>query len=57
MSQSRPSSTRDDACPLPLQERRQWLVDVLDAYAKLDVSLEGVLPVELVRRFLQMPDV
>lgn len=48
--------TRDDACPLPLQERRQWLVDVLDAYEKLGVSLEGVLPVELVRRFLQMLD-
>jgi hypothetical protein len=47
----------DDACPLPLQERRQWLVAVLDAYEKLGVSLENVLPVALMRRFLQMSDV
>lgn len=47
--------TRDDACQLPRHERRQWLVDVLDAYEKLGVSLEDVLPAELVRRFLQLP--
>lgn len=49
--------TRDDACPLPLQERRRRLVDVLDAYEKLGVSLEDVLSAELMRRFLQTLDV
>jgi len=36
---------RDEASSLPLHERRQRLSDVLDAYAQLDVSLEGALPV------------
>lgn len=35
---------RDEASPLPSHEQRQRLVDVLDAYAQLDVSLESALP-------------
>lgn len=36
---------REEASSLPLHERRQRLSDVLDAYAQLNVSLEGALPV------------
>lgn len=35
---------RDEACPSPLHERRRLLADVLDAYAQLDVPLEGLSP-------------
>ncbi len=35
--------TRDEACPLPRHERRQWLADVLDAYAPLGVPLDDVV--------------
>lgn len=35
---------RDEAGPLLLHERRRRMADVLDAYAQLDVSLEGALP-------------
>lgn len=42
--------TRDDACPLPRQERRQRLADVLDAYARLEVPFEDAIPVERVRQ-------
>ena len=37
---------RDEACPLPLHERRERLADVLDAYTQLGVPLEGALPRE-----------
>lgn len=42
---------RDDACPLPMDERRQKLADVLDAYVQLGVSLEDAVPAELVPAF------
>lgn len=40
---------RDDACPLPLEERRQRLADVLDAYAQLGVSVEDAMPTQLMQ--------
>lgn len=42
--------TRDEVCPLPLQERRQLLADVLDAYAQLGVAFKDAVPVERVRQ-------
>lgn len=39
--------SRDDVCPLPAQERRQRLNDVLDSYAQLGVPLEDAIPAQL----------
>jgi len=44
--------TRDEACALPQNERRQRLADVLDAYERLDVPIGDAVPAEL-RQFLQ----
>ena len=40
---------RDEACSSPLDEQRKLLADVLDAYTRLGVSLEGALPMPATR--------
>lgn len=48
---------RDEACPLPLHERRQCLADVLDAYAQLGVPYEYAVPMELLcQTFIESKD-
>lgn len=47
--------TRDEACPLPLQERRQRLADVLDAYTQLGVPFEDAVPMERIRQTFVEP--